>query len=415
MKKKMMIALSVLTALTMTLAGCGSSQAESTATEGGAFTPSLDTSTKATLNFVGSWGNFEALDQVALDFQKYYPDVEVVYTQLNDYRNDLSNLFATGKDIDIFMSTWWDEDYIGNEEAIANAEDLSEAGLDLSNLNADMLTTGQVDGRQLMVPLYLMSWGYMINNDIFESAGVEVPTTYEELLSACQKLKEAGYDQPVYINSSLFGRAFIGESMTNRLTTEDNESALEATLSYIDELYATGYFNNEGDSLEDAYEAMILRFFEGDIPIQPICTNNFSGTKKREAKSEAYTASPFDYSYIPISSDENGSAFIDQLGSIYIGVYKDSEQLDLVHEFLRFMLTDEEMLTLQTIKNMPTANANNGLDTFPYLKNANLIYTTKEGFSPVDEGCLLNALSAYDSTSDHTAMYEKMDEYMENF
>ena len=31
------------------------------------------------------------------------------------------------------------------------------------------------------------------NTEIFDEAGVEVPTTYDELLDACQKIKDAGY------------------------------------------------------------------------------------------------------------------------------------------------------------------------------------------------------------------------------
>ena len=434
---KKLFALLLAAAMLLALAACGAEQTETAApaeetgeaeaaeTEAEAepeqtaaaeegFVPALDTDTEATLYFVGSWGNFEALDQVALDFQQYYPNVEVVYTKLDDYRNDLANRFVTGEEIDLFMLSWWAEEYSLNQNIIDNAEDLNETGIDFSNINADMLQTGQVNGAQTVMPLYLESYGYMVNLDIFEQTGIAVPTTYDELISACEALVEAGYEQPIYMDASHYGRSFVGYYLQQLQSGSDEQTALDSAAALADELIGTGYVTDEGDTLEDTYNAMILRFFEGDIPVMVMPAGQYSGTAKREAKSDAFQENPFEYAFIPAPFEDDGNAYIAQLGSIYMGVYKDSAQLDLANEFLRFMLTDEEMLVLQEIKNMPTANVNNGMQNFPYLAAAEPVYSTADGITAFDEAAALNALSEYAVGGDHTAMNETLADQLEN-
>ena len=407
-----MIAAVLTAAMSISLGAAGVSAADNSVS---GFEPALDTETEATLYFLGNYGNFEALDQVALDFKNYYPNVDVIYTKLDDYRNDIANRFVTGEEIDLFMCSWWDEAFPGNGNIIENAEDLGTTGIDFSNLNPDMLSLGAVDETQLMVPLYVDCCGYMVNLDLFEAAGAEVPTNSEELLTACEKLAAAGYEKPIYIRSGAYGRSFTGTYMEQRLGGSDETAALEETIAKMDELYASGYVNDEGNTLEDAYNAMILRFFEGDIPLEPIIVSNYSGTKKREAKSEAFTANPFNYAFIPAFYGETSDrTYINELGSVYVGVYKGSEQLEMANEFLRFMLTDDEMYTFQTIKNMPTANVTNGMDTFPYLKEADLYYSTEEGISSLDEEYAMDVLNEYDAGGDHAGMYEMLNGFLEN-
>ena len=56
------------------------------------------------------------------------------------------------------------------------------------------------DGKIYAVPLNIAAACCYYNKDIFEEAGVEVPTTYEELLDTCAKIKEAGYT-PITISA----------------------------------------------------------------------------------------------------------------------------------------------------------------------------------------------------------------------
>ena len=64
----------LLLAAAISITGCGGSG--SSQKESADFTPKLDTEKKIVLNTSGFFGNFEALDQVTNDFNKYYPNVE---------------------------------------------------------------------------------------------------------------------------------------------------------------------------------------------------------------------------------------------------------------------------------------------------------------------------------------------------
>ena len=414
MKKFTVILLAL--AMLLSLSACGAEKTE-TGTAAPAeqgFTPALDTSAKATLYVVGGWGNFEALDQVALDFKNYYPDVDVVYTKLDNTREDMANRFATGEEINLFICDWWDIANVTNTEILLNAEDLNQAGIDFSNLNAELLKTGEYDGQQVMLPIYLQIMGYMVNLDLLESAGVEVPTDYSSLVSAAGQLTEAGYEKPIYIDSGHYNRTFVAYYLQQLINGEEDKAALDDTLAKMGALYEAGYINEEGNTLEDTYNAMILRFFEGDVPIQIIPTGNFCGTAKREAKSEAFTASPFRYEFVPMAFEDNGAAYVNQTGSLYIGVYKNADDLELTNEFLRFMFTDSEMAVLRNIKKMPTSNQNNGLEGFPYISWDRLIYVTEEKITAEDEEIANSALKLYEVGSENSAVYERLEYLNQN-
>ena len=428
---KKILAITIIAAMALSVTACGSSSDSSTtasaesqetsAEASSAFTPALDTDISATINVLGSWGNFEALVQVAIDFQEYYPNVEVVYSQMSDPHNDLANRCATGEDIDLFCIDWWNPEYAESEglmmdvSSVTNyAEDYDEAGIDLSNLDKELLKSGQLDDKQLLIPLYTTGYGYIVNLDIFEENNIEVPTNYEELKSCLAKLVEAGYETPLYVNSGHLGKSYTPLYIDKILAGTDYETAFKECLAEEEALLEAGYLNMEGDTLDDNYEALLLRFFEGDIPIVTASASTFSGAAKREAKSETFQKSPFSYAYVPAVYDDSKAPYTMQLSDVYLGIYKDSKQLDLVNEFVRFMLQDDEMLTLQSIKHLPTANINNGKDTFPYLQTDKATYcAATEGISVMDEQIFTDSVSAYVPGESTDAAMEIFTNFME--
>ncbi|MCR5599093.1 MAG: hypothetical protein K6G19_13070 [Lachnospiraceae bacterium] len=80
------------------------------------------------------------------------------------------------------------------------------------------------------------------------------------------------------------------------------------------------------DKIEDNYDAVILRFFEGDIPMMTCSGDTVSGTKKREGRSEAFIAEPFTYAFVPVPMSNEGAVF-----------------LDMSNEFMRFLITSQEL------------------------------------------------------------------------
>jgi multiple sugar transport system substrate-binding protein len=94
--------------------------------------------------------------------------------------------------------------------------------------------------------------------------------------------------------------------------------------------------------IENNYDAVILRFFEGDVPMMTCSGDTVSGTKKRESRSEAFIAEPFAYSFVPVPLSDEGAFFLD-MPNLQFSVNKDSPNLDMANEFMRFLITSREM------------------------------------------------------------------------
>ena len=87
---------------------------------------------------------------------------------------------------------------------------------------------------------------------------------------------------------------------------------------------------------------MILRFFEGDVPMMTCSGDTVSGTKKRESRSEAFIANPFTYAFVPIPLSDDGACFLD-MPNLQFSVNKESANLGMANEFMRFLISTREL------------------------------------------------------------------------
>lgn len=333
------------------------------------FEPRLSQDTEGVINVVGHYNNFEAIEQEFNRFNEYYPDVEMKYTYLDNYSGIIAAAVSGSEAPDIFFTYPW----MANDESFSAlfdaAEDLSQEslGIDLSCIRSDLLKPDE-EGRILEVPVYTTTNGMLVNEDIFEKEGLSVPTTYQELLSVCEALKNAGYEHPVmgYNSSgsiifSLYYPDFIGEVFHDeKAVGELNDMAPSAaeytrgSLELAEDFMSRGYVDIEScNALENDYDAVIMRFFEGDVPIMMATANTVSGTEKRESKSEAFSANPFRYGFYLVPSTEEGGYFLSWV-SIGFGVNRNSRNLDLTNEFMRFLITPEELNRMAEAKRMVT-------------------------------------------------------------
>ena len=121
--------------------------------------------------------------------------------------------------------------------------------------------------------------------------------------------------------------------------------------------HAYGFVNDCGidtgvcGEIENNYDAVILRFFEGDVPMMTASGDTVSGTAKRESRSEAFAANPFSYTFVPIPMSDDGATFLD-MSNLQFSVNKDSENLDMANEFMRFLITSEELSNMAQLKGL---------------------------------------------------------------
>lgn len=357
------------------LAACGGASPESLGTpaeqeeqqqEG--FAPALDTSTQCSLSVVGSYDNFEALEAEFDKFNTYYPDVELSYTKLDDYNSVVPMALSSTSAPDIFFAYDFMLESDSYDVLFDHAEDLSDPALniDLSCVRPSLLCKDEA-GAIPMAPIFSSTAGILVNEDLFKKEGVSIPTTYEELLAACEAFNKAGYPTPILtynvpssygnlVGEIMYGDASKDPEMVEKLNSLDPSAGeyMRPVLEKVDDMMQHGCFNLDVcDELEDGYNALILRFFEGDIPMALCSADTASGTAKRESQSEAFTASPFSYALYPLTLTDEGACLLDK-PSVQFAVNKDSENLDMANEFMRFLVSTQELNDIAQAKRLLT-------------------------------------------------------------
>ena len=356
MKKLMFMLLAV--AMIICLSACGSEKQEEATDEG--FNPALDTSTECQITVAGGYDNFEALEAEFDKFNNYYPNVELMFTKVDHYNNMIGMVLDGNDAPDIYVNYSWMYGRDQYKSCIDHAEDLanSSLGLNLDCIRSNIILNTD-DGTLPMVPVFANTYGMLVNNSLFEKEGLKVPTTYEELVEVCKAFSEKGYENPMmgFSNeetTSLFtltAYPFFCETMANDADAVEKFNALEPSAGeYMrPTLEKTEQFLNDGcvnldacAEIEDNYEAVILRFFEGDVPMMLCSGDTVSGTKKRESQSEAFIANPFEYAFAPVPVSDEGVCFLD-MPNLQFSVNKDSANLDMANEFMRFLVTPQEL------------------------------------------------------------------------
>ena len=356
MKRVMYVLLAVV--MILGLSACGSEKQE-TATEEG-FSPALDTSTECAVTVAGGYDNFEALETEFDSFNEYYPNVELTFTKVDDFNNMIGMVLDGNDAPDIYVNYSWMYGREQYQSSIDHAEDLADPalGLDLDCIRSNIILKTS-DGTLPMVPVFANTYGMLVNSSLFEKEGLSVPTTYEELVEVCEAFREKGYESPMMGFSkeettsifTLTAYPFFCETVADDAKAVKELNALEPsageymrpTLEKMDQFLNDGCVDLDACAkIEDNYEAVILRFFEGDVPMMVCSGDTVSGTKKRESQSEAFIAEPFEYTFVPVPISDEGVSFLD-MPNLQFSVNKDSANLDMANEFMRFLITSQEL------------------------------------------------------------------------
>ena len=142
-----------------------------------------------------SKGYKEVIDRFNEEYDGKY-HVTPITTNLEEYDGKLNALIAAGQTPDVYIcNPGPNMDVYVNAGAAADLTDI------LENQEADWyasFTDGifermTYDGKIMAVPTNFAAACVYYNTEMFADAGVEVPTTYDELIAACQKLQDAGY------------------------------------------------------------------------------------------------------------------------------------------------------------------------------------------------------------------------------
>jgi raffinose/stachyose/melibiose transport system substrate-binding protein len=215
-----------------------------------------------------------------------------------------------------------------------------------SLFNPDTLLAGQVEGKTVLLPT-----GQDVTNviwydtDVFAKYKLTPPTTWEELLAICAKLKAAGItpfsmgNKDMWVAGNWFAHVYsriIGEKMYHEimtLQTPMNSPELVEAMKIVVEMKKNGYINASANSIADN-EGYTL-FFKGEAAMLPI-GSWIVGTQKDEAPNKH-----MDFFNIPAISGGKG----DQSSVIGVTVgyviNAKSAKVDKTVEFFEGFFSDE--------------------------------------------------------------------------
>lgn len=145
---------------------------------------------------------------------------------------------------------------LGQEGELA---DLSDAAW-VSDLTDDARSLAEVDGQVMAMPVSRNAIVMAYNRSVFEDAGVEVPTTWSELLAACDALADAGvtpiaapFQGGIYFQFWVYAMAStlvypanpeIDAQMAAGETSFTDSAEWNAAFERIAELNDAGYFSD---------------------------------------------------------------------------------------------------------------------------------------------------------------------------
>lgn len=216
MKKKLLSALLTVSMLAAMLSGCGVSTdtgetaapaAESTETAEAEAAPAAEaTGDEVEITWM-FWDDLEATEdlisrgynEVIKRFNTDYAGtyhVNVITTNLEEYDTKLNALIAANDTPDVFICNPGPNltQYVNAGVAADLTDILTNQEKDwYDSFSGGIFEKITYDGKIMAVPTNFAAACVFYNTEIFEEAGAEVPTTFDELLAACEKIQAAGY------------------------------------------------------------------------------------------------------------------------------------------------------------------------------------------------------------------------------
>lgn len=253
MKRKLLSILLCVGMVASLLTGCsvstdtgsgnsGGSDAETAAeTEGSTDTADAQTSgNEAQITWM-FWDDLEATDdlitkgykEVIDRFNKDYAGTyrcNVITTNLEEYDTKLNALIAAGNTPDLFTCNPGPNltQYVDAGVAADLTDILTNQEKEwYESFSGGIFERITYDGKIMAVPTNFAASCVFYNTEIFEEVGVEAPTTYEELLAACQKIKEAGYSPISCSAGTAWCLSMVAGYLCDRVGGPDNLQKIE--------------------------------------------------------------------------------------------------------------------------------------------------------------------------------------------
>ncbi|SKB71674.1 raffinose/stachyose/melibiose transport system substrate-binding protein [Arthrobacter sp. 31Cvi3.1E] len=365
--------LAALAAGSLVLTGCGGS--------------SGSTSGEQTLTILEKWPEPQHqafFEKVVADFEAANPGVKVELNAIQDepYKERIRVLTASKTLPDIFFA-WpgkYGEQFLDAGMAADLSPELARDGWGAS-LAPGTTEAYTHNGKTYGVPISL-SGKYMIyNKELFAKAGVSVPSTLQELLTACSALKASGV-QPIafgnqagwpgvhYLTTLLakYVPADVLEKDFEPSTASFTDPGYEKALSTLSELSTKCFTSGANGISNDSTKAELQT---GKAAMAYLETNNFSLFSEKGGATPAVAAN-WDFFRFPEISGAGGDQKSLTGAPDGLLVNANSKNKELAVKFLRFLTSQENGKLELDMRGRPSSviGAEKGATLTPQLNRA---------------------------------------------
>lgn len=251
--------------LTGVLAGCGGGTS-SGASDAGSTAASTSAAPAGDREFEGVklvyWSNWEATEPQGVVIteaveafeQETGAEVDLQFKGRKGIKEGLIPALDADQQVDMFDGAQNKSNYGDRVMCLEDLVAENDYEKDTNPVLMELSRSYYDDGQLYEIPYQMKANGYMYNKGLFEQAGItEVPSTWDEFVEVCQKLKDAGIT-PLTTDDAYAMQAFgmhlarlIGDEEVMKVVNEgtwDRPEVLE-TAQAFEELASAGYFSTQ--------------------------------------------------------------------------------------------------------------------------------------------------------------------------
>ncbi|MFB6710496.1 extracellular solute-binding protein [Streptomyces sp. NPDC056333] len=274
--------------------------------------------------------------KIAEDFEKQHPKVDVKYVNVpfGEAQNKFKNAAQSGSGApDVIRSeVAWTPEFadLGYLAPLDGTPALQKADDFLKQAAAST----KYNGKTYAVPQVIDSMGIFYNKKIFKEAGVEVPTTVDQLKTVSEKIKEKTGKTGLYLRgddaywflSFLYGEGGDLVDASTKSVTVDNPEGVKA-MKVVKDLVDSGAAKTDAT---DGWENMQSSFKDGKVAM---IINGPWAVADTYAGKEFKDKANLGVAPVPAGSAAQGAP----QGGHNLAVYAGSKNLDASYAFVDYM------------------------------------------------------------------------------
>ena len=325
----------------------------------------------------------KVFEEVEKKFKEKYPEVEdVVFESSSDYDNHIRTRMNTKDYGDVlfipFSMNANPKEYADFFEPLGKVEELEKEYIDVTEADYDGIAYG--------IPTALNSLGIIYNEDVLKEAGVEkMPTSLEEMVEVCEKIKKNTDAIPFYTNYNntlgVWGGALTSYGGENyRKDTLDKGTAFESgqpIRQVMDLFYAlTSKGLTEEDPITGDYGKSQQMLADGKVAMFMMGSQELVEIREMAKNKESIKIAPFPVKF-------NGETTIAFGAPEVVGINKNSENKETAKAFLEFISSSESGYAENLAGLSPKIDSLDK-EQLTALKNHNVVLTAPQVDPEVD-------------------------------